>query len=128
LLLVPFTNQTTELNSEGAIHIETPPEVDDFSFTIALQTGKIAEQNAELIWEGVPFPEDKFVNIYQVLYQSDNQKEQKNYFKVADRETTKKAVLTDLKPGTRYLLFLRRLINVSPLVNYTTGIYKINFF
>ena len=101
LLLVPFTNQTTELKSDNAIHIETPAAVDDYSFTVSLETGKITEQTAELIWEGVPFPEDKFVSIYQVIYQSDNQKEQKSYFKVANRESNKKATLTDLKPATR---------------------------
>jgi hypothetical protein len=109
LLLVPFTNQTTELKSENAIHIETPADVDDYSFMVSLESGKITEQTAELILEGVPFPEDKFVSIYQVNYQSDNQKEQKSYFKVANRESNKKATLTGLKPGTRYISHSHRL-------------------
>lgn len=101
LLLVPFTNQTTELISQSAVHIKTLPEIDDFSFVIDLESGKIGENAVELVWEGVPFPEDKFVSIYQVMYQRDNQMEQNSYFKVADRETSKRAQLAHLKPGTR---------------------------
>jgi len=102
LLFIPFTNQTTELRSEKPIHIKTLPEEDLYSFGIAVEAGKVTESSAELIWTGVPYPEDKFVNIYQVIYQSDTQKEQKSTFKVANWENNKKAVITDLKPGTRY--------------------------
>ena len=101
LLMIPFPNQTTELQSEKPIHIKTLPEEDQYGFTIAVEVGKVTETTAELIVDGVPYPEDKYVHIYQVIYQSDLQKEQKSTFKAAKRESNKQTVLTDLKPGTR---------------------------
>ena len=101
LLLVPFPNQTTELKSQTPIHISTPAAVDDYSFAISIATGKISDTTAELELIGVPFPEDKFVNIYQVIYQGDAEKEQKSSFKVATRESNKVATIAGLKPGTK---------------------------
>jgi len=102
LLFIPYdSNQSTTLKSEKPIFIKTSQEDDAYRFNIELTPGTIKETTAELVVNGVPHPEDKYVNIYQVIFQSDAQKEQKSYFKVPKRDSNKKATLTDLKPGTR---------------------------
>jgi hypothetical protein len=102
LLFIPFdSNQSTILKSQKPIFVKTTPLEDEYNFDIAIKEGKVSESTVELVVEGIPHPEDKFVNIYQVIYSSDSQKEQKSYFKVPKRDTGKRATLTDLRPGTK---------------------------
>lgn len=103
LLFIPFhADQKTILKSEKPIFIKTDKEEDEYGFDLALAPGKVTQNSVELKVSGVPIPEDKYVNIYQVFYSSDTEKEQKNYFKVPKTETNKRATLFDLRPGTKY--------------------------
>jgi len=102
LLFIPFdSNQTTILKSQNPIFVKTSALEDEYNFDIAIESGKISESTVELDVEGVPHPEDKYVNIYEVIYSTDSQKEQKSSFKVPKRDTGKKVTLTDLLPGTK---------------------------
>ncbi|XP_034249590.1 putative epidermal cell surface receptor isoform X2 [Thrips palmi] len=106
IYFIPFTGQTTELLSERTVTFTTGIENDPYKFELTLDVHHIKSTSVELSWQGVPYPEDKFVNIFRAIYQSDAGKEDFSSFKIAKRDSPPKTMIQDLKPGTRYRLWL----------------------
>ena len=76
-------------------------------------------ESAEVSWDGVPSPDQKFVNIYRVIYHANSPnsiRDESSIFKISKIDSPKRLTLVSLQPNTDYQVRLLCQYNVSIFV------------
>jgi hypothetical protein len=87
------------------IEFTTSALSDIYDFRLELQLVHVGAESAEVSWDGVPSPDQKFVNIYRVIYHANSPnsiRDESSVFKISKIDSPKRLTLTNLQTNTDY--------------------------
>merc|ERR1711874_102068 len=107
--LIPVPNSQKELYSGLNVTFTTQEHVDIYNFKPVLNVINITSNSVEVGWTGVPSPDQKFVNIYRVIYHSINPndiRDESSVFKISKIDSPKRINVSALQPNLEYQIWL----------------------
>jgi hypothetical protein len=87
---------------------------DIYDFHLELKLDHVGGESAEVSWDGVPSPDQKFVNIYRVIYHANSPnsiRDESSIFKISKIDSPKRLTIVSLQPNTDY-----QVINFIPII------------
>ena len=117
--LIPVPGSCREQFSGRVLQLTTPPQVDPYNFAPVLSILNTSAHSVEVGWTGVPSPDQKFVNIYRVIYHSlgsEVAREESSVFKISKIDSPKRLVVTGLEPALRYQVWLESYLTNGKIV------------
>jgi len=107
--LIPVPNSQKELYSGKKVIFTTKEHVDIYHFKPELNLINVTSDSVEVGWTGVPSPDQKFVNIYRVIYHSLNPnsiRDESSVFKISKIDSPKRIRVASLQPDLEYQIWL----------------------
>jgi len=109
--LIPVLGALKEFYSAKKVEFRTKPMVDVYNFTpvLSIVNESISHNSVEVSWEGVPSPDQKFVNIYRVIYHaiSENSiRDESSVFKISKLDSPKRIRVSSLVSDQEYQIWL----------------------
>ena len=117
--IVPVPGAKTEFYNGIPLKFTTEEFIDQYDFKPALSVLNVSDNTVEVSWSGVPSPDQKFVNIYRVIYHSissDVVREESSVFKISKIDSPKKLSVTGLEPGLDYQIWLESYLTNGKIV------------
>jgi len=93
--------------------------VDPYDFLPQLSVLNITWNSVEVGWTGIPSPDQKFVNIYRVIYHSINSditREESSVFKISKLDSPKRLVVNGLDSDLEYQIWLEAYLTNGKIV------------
>ena len=103
--IIPVPGSRKELYSGKKLELTTLPFTDIYDFKLELELETVGGDSVEVSWSGVPSPDQKFVNIYRVIYHANSPnsiRDEASVFKISKIDSPKRILITDLEPDLDY--------------------------
>jgi len=107
--LIPVPGTLKELYSGIKVEFRTSAIVDIYDFSIRLSTLNMTDNSVEVGWTGVPSPDQKYVNIYRVIYHSISEnsiRDESSVFKISKLDSPKRIRVSSLSSNQQYQIWL----------------------
>ena len=117
--LIPIFEPKTIFWSGKRTQFITQEYVDPYDFLPLLSVLNISWNSVEVGWTGIPSPDQKFVNIYRVIYHSINSditREESSVFKISKIDSPKRLVVNGLDSDLEYQIWLEAYLTNGKIV------------
>jgi hypothetical protein len=117
--IIPVPGAKTEFYNGRPLKFTTEELIDQYDFKPKLSVLNVTDHTVEVGWSGVPSPDQKFVNIYRVIYHSissDIARAESSVFKISKIDSPKKLLVTGLDPALDYQIWLESYLTNGKIV------------
>ena len=118
--IIPVPDAKIEFFNGIPLKFTTEEFIDLYDFKPDLSVLNITGNSVEVGWSGVPSPDQKFVNIYRVIYHSISSdvaaRQESSVFKISKIDSPKRLLVTGLDPDIDYQIWLESYLTNGKIV------------